>query len=189
MYRRRRKREAAHRDAGLGEEGDIAFDRAAQNDAHQHAAVRQRRPAPHDIVLAVGVERIQLEADGALDILRGHTGQRDLAHDHFAPRQQDGGAQAFRARRLQEARVLRAPLGRGTRGVIFDGQAAQHLDLVGAHPRDRDFEIRGADLEAHAGAEGEQLPEVFGDGKIEGHGLASCSTSCRTSAGCGWEVV
>src|ERR1035437_6181412 len=73
--------------------------------------------------------------------------------------------------------------GRG--GVVFVGQTAQHLDLVGAHPRYRDFEIRGADLQAHAGAEGEQLTEVFEDGKIQRH-VASCSTWCRTSAGCGW---
>ena len=42
-----------------------------------------------------------------------------------------------------------------TRGVIFDGKSPRHLDLVGAYPRDRNFEILGADFQAHAGAEGE----------------------------------
>ena len=185
MYRRRGEREAAHRDTGLDKKGDIALDRAAQGDAHQHAAVRERRPAPHHIVLAVGMERIELEPDGALDILGGHTGQGNLAHDDFAARQQHRGAEAFRARCLQEARVLGAPLGRGTRGIVFDGQTAQHLNLVGTHSRDRDFKIRGADFQTYAGAEGEQLAEVFGDGKIQGH-RTNCSTSRRTSAGSVW---
>ena len=169
MYRRRRKRETAHGDTGFDKKGDIALDGASQGDTHQHAAVGQRRPAPHHIVLAVGVEGVQLEADGAFDILGSHTGQRDLAHDDFAARQQDGGAEAFHARRLQEARVLGAPLGRGPRGIVFDGQAAQHLNLVGAHARDGDFKIGGADFQAYPGAEGEQLTEIFGEGGVLGH--------------------
>ena len=101
------------------------------------------------------MERVQLEADGALDIPGRHARQRDLPHDHFPPRQQDRGAQAFRARRFEKARVLGAPLGRGAGGKIFHGETAQHLGPVGAHPHHGNFEILGADLQAYAGAEGQ----------------------------------
>src|ERR1019366_5473468 len=90
----------------------------------------------------------------------------------FAARQQDGGAEALRPGRFEEASILGAPLGGGARGVILDGEAAEHLDSVGAHARYGDFEILGADLQAYAGTEGEEFPEVTGDGEGEGHGLA-----------------
>jgi hypothetical protein len=108
------------------------------------------------------MQRIQLKADRAFDILRRHSGQRHLADNHFAARKQHRRADALRSRRFQEARIFRAPFRRGTLRVVFEGQPSQHADAGRPHPGHGYFEIARADLDADAGAEGEELAKVLG---------------------------
>ena len=107
------------------------------------------------------MQRVQLQTDGALHVLGRHPRQRQVPHDHLAPRQQHGGAQVAHAQRFQPGPVLGAPFRRRPRGEIFHGQPSRHPNPRHPGPHYHHLQIALANLDSHARAERQQFPQIL----------------------------
>ena len=156
--------EIRYQNAGGGEELEVVVHARAAGDADDGRTGSDEGPTPGHVFLAVRVKGVQLKADGGFHVAGGDAGQGNLTDDDLARGQKDGGAQVAGAERSQEAGVLGAPLGGGAGGEIENGEAAEDSDAVGPDARGDDFQVLGADFDAHARAEPDQLAKLLWDG-------------------------